>query len=288
MNKQIVLAVLGLSSLVGLMGCEQKEKVPAVTAVATETQPAQPVEQAVKIVAKIEPANYRLPECKGTNCPEISLMKLTSNQTWLDQLVNAQVLKTVQQLVDMPALEQIQVADASTDSTELQSYVNQLLALSDEIQALGANHQINVMVSPKLIQEEAPIATVAVVSSSYLGGAHGSSHQQYLNFDLNQKHQIQLEDVIQSGQKKSLEKAAYQVYQQWVKEIQEVDETSEYEQMWPFELTDNFYLGAHGLVLQYAEYEIGPYVVGLPRLTIPYAQLIGILKPTYLPENAKK
>ena len=287
MKKQIVLAVLGLSSLVGLMGCEQKEKLPATAPAAKETQATQPPEERIKVVAKIERADYALPECKGTTCPEISLMKMTSNQTWLDQHVNAQVVKTVQQLVDMPALEQIQVDDAQNNPSELQSYVNQLLALGDEIQALGANHQINVMVSPKLIQAEAPIATVAVVSSSYLGGAHGSAHQQYLNFDLKQKRQIQLDEVIVSGQKKALEKAAYQVYQQWVKEIQEVDNTAEYEQMWPFELTDNFYLGTNGLVLQYAEYEIGPYVVGLPRLTIPYMQLKGILKPTFLPEKAK-
>lgn len=36
-------------------------------------------------------------------------------------------------------------------------------------------------------------------------------------------------------------------------------------------------------MLQYAEYEIGPYVVGLPRLTIPYDQLKGILKTQYFP-----
>ena len=38
------------------------------------------------------------------------------------------------------------------------------------------------------------------------------------------------------------------------------------------------------MILQYAEYEIGPYVVGLPRLVIPYEQLQTILKKEYLPE----
>ena len=57
----------------------------------------------------------------------------------------------------------------------------------------------------------------------------------------------------------------------------------EYEQIWKFKLSDNYYLAKDGLVLQYAEYEIGPYVVGLPRLTIPYDQLKGILKTQYFP-----
>jgi hypothetical protein len=40
--------------------------------------------------------------------------------------------------------------------------------------------------------------------------------------------------------------------------------------------------------LQYAEYEIGPYVVGLPRLIIPFDKLNGVLKPEYLPQPKMK
>ena len=58
----------------------------------------------------------------------------------------------------------------------------------------------------------------------------------------------------------------------------------EYEQAWKFTLSDNFYLSSQGLILQYGEYEIGPYVVGLPRLTIPYDQLQTVLKKQYLPQ----
>ena len=60
-------------------------------------------------------------------------------------------------------------------------------------------------------------------------------------------------------------------------------ENKEYEQAWKFTLSDNFYLSSQGLILQYGEYEIGPYVVGLPRLTIPYDQLQTVLKKQYLP-----
>ena len=59
----------------------------------------------------------------------------------------------------------------------------------------------------------------------------------------------------------------------------------EYEQAWKFSLSNNYYLGTEGLILQYGEYEIGPYVVGLPRLTIGYDQLQKILKPEYLDQK---
>ncbi len=42
-----------------------------------------------------------------------------------------------------------------------------------------------------------------------------------------------------------------------------------------------------GLILQYGEYEIGPYAVGLPRLVIPYKYLQGVIKDQYLPVQAK-
>ncbi|WP_278395681.1 RsiV family protein, partial [Acinetobacter venetianus] len=62
------------------------------------------------------------------------------------------------------------------------------------------------------------------------------------------------------------------------------NDPKEYEEAWPFQVTDNFLLGEQGLILQYGEYEIGPYVVGLPRLVIPFDQLKGVLKPEYLPQ----
>ena len=91
------------------------------------------------------------------------------------------------------------------------------------------------------------------------------------------------------GQAKTkLETRAYEAFKDWVVESKLAKDVAEYEQAWKFKLSDNFYLAQQGLVLQYAEYEIGPYVAGLPRLMIPYEQLQGVLKQEYLPhtENA--
>jgi hypothetical protein len=121
-----------------------------------------------------------------------------------------------------------------------------------------------------------------VNASSYLGGAHGSSSQQYFNFDLHQQKQINLADVLQPKQDVVLKAKAYEAFKAWVLETELADNVSEYEQAWPFSMTNNFYLTKQGLILQYAEYEIGPYVVGLPRLVIPYHALNGVLKPEYV------
>lgn len=119
---------------------------------------------------------------------------------------------------------------------------------------------------------------MVVNSSSYLGGAHGATAQTYFNFDLEQKKQVKLADILQPKQRAALEAAAYEAFKQWVVDSKLANNVAEYEQAWKFKLSDNFYLGQQGLILQYAEYEIGPYVVGLPRLMIPYAELQQVLK----------
>ena len=81
--------------------------------------------------------------------------------------------------------------------------------------------------------------------------------------------------------------AANEAFKAWIVESEIATNIDEYEQAWKFKLSDNFNLGKKGLILQYGEYEIGPYVVGLPRLVIPYDQLNGIIQAKYLPESAK-
>ena len=118
-----------------------------------------------------------------------------------------------------------------------------------------------------------------------MGGAHGSSSQIYYNFDLKTQKLVPLDHIVASGQKAQLEKLAYEAFKKWVRDSQLSTNLEEYEQVWKFKLSDNYYLGKNGLILQYGEYEIGPYVAGLPRLEIPYTQLNKVLKKEYLPEN---
>ena len=110
----------------------------------------------------------------------------------------------------------------------------------------------------------------------------------YYNFDLKEQKQIKLEDLLRPQQKATLEKLAHEAFKTWVTDSKLADNVADYEQAWPFKLSNNFLLGEQGLILQYGEYEIGPYVVGLPRLVIPYDQLQDVLKEEYLPHPKAK
>lgn len=231
-----------------------------------------------------------LPECKGNTCPDFTVERLQSNFPFIDQLLDQQILDQLSKMLDVVD------ADASAASApktteqktgldaQAQAYANAFVKIDDELKALSSSHQISLMIKPKILQPKGTLATVVLNSSSYLGGAHGSTSQRYYNFDLTTQKQVQLHDLLLPKQKASLDKLAHEAFKTWIVDSKLATDPKEYEQAWPFQVTDNFLLGEQGLILQYGEYEIGPYVVGLPRLVIPFSELQGVLKPEYLPK----
>jgi hypothetical protein len=304
-----------LASMMALSACQPKQTEPKEDPGQKQTT-VEP--EILKLTGDSEKLALVLPECDGNNCPEISIERLSSNQAFIDELIDQQILKQLSQIIDISPtpkllkadqhaastadLKDIQVSDQANAAKPLATvetakqklekqvtpYLVTFLALDKELKALSANHQISLMIKPKILNANLPLATVVLNSSSYLGGAHGSSSQRYYNFDLKQQKQVELNDLLAPNQKVHLEKKAHEVFKTWVLESKLANSVEEYEQAWKFTLSDNFYLSKQGLILQYGEYEIGPYVVGLPRLMIPYDQLQGILKKEYLPQAEVK
>lgn len=295
-----------LASSMLLVACQpasdKKTEVKADQASASEV-----VVEKLSLKGSTQNVPVHLTDCDGNSCPEISIDRLSTNQFVLDSLIDHAILKQLNQILettgttDKSKNEKVLTADEQRAASELaatktpvqlmtdqvQPYVNSFLALDKELKNLGVSHQISLSVSPKILNSEEPLATVVLNTSSYLGGAHGSSSQHYLNFDLKQQKQVELSQLVLPNQQAKLDHWAYEAFKKWVVDSKLADNVEEYEQAWKFNLSSNYYLGKQGLILQYQEYEIGPYVVGLPRLVLPYDELHGILKPEYLPESAR-
>lgn len=248
-------------------------------------QQAEPVLQGetVKIAVK-------LPECKGNTCPDFTVERLQSNFPFIDQLLDQQILEQLGKMLevvdaDAPAASTAKNTGAKSDlDSQAQLYADSFVKIDEELKALSSSHQISLMIKPKILQPKGKLATVVLNSSSYLGGAHGATSQRYYNFDLANQKQVQLQDLLLPKQKATLDKLAHEAFKTWIVDSKLATDPKEYEQAWPFQVTDNFLLGEQGLILQYGEYDIGPYVVGLPRLVIPFSELQGVLKPEYLPK----
>lgn len=230
-----------------------------------------------------------LPECNGNTCPDFTVERLQSNFPFIDQLLDQEILDQLSKMLEIVDADQASsTAQGSEQPNHLdvqaQQYANAFIKIDEELKALSSSHQISLMIKPKILQSKGTLATVVLNSSSYLGGAHGSTAQRYYNFDLKNQKQVQLNDLLLPKQKAKLDKLAHEAFKTWVIDSKLANTADEYEQAWPFQVTDNYFLGEQGLILQYGEYEIGPYVVGLPRLVIPFDQLQGVLKPEYLPK----
>lgn len=248
-------------------------------------QQAEPVLQGETVKIQV-----KLPECKGNTCPDFTVERLQSNFPFIDQLLDQQILNQLGRMLevvdaDTPAASTPKNTESKSDlDRQAQLYADSFVKIDEELKALSSSHQISLMIKPKILQPKGKLATVVLNSSSYLGGAHGATSQRYYNFDLANQKQVQLHDLLLPKQKANLEKLAHEAFKTWIVDSKLATDPKEYEQAWPFQLTDNFLLGEQGLILQYGEYDIGPYVVGLPRLVIPFSELQGVLKPEYLPK----
>lgn len=278
-----------LACAVLLAACQPKSE-PKQSQDKPQDPPA--VQQQAEPVLQGETAKIavKLPECKGNTCPDFTVERLQSNFPFIDQLLDQQILEQLGKMLevvdaDAPAASTAKSTGAKSDlDTQAQLYADSFVKIDEELKALSSSHQISLMIKPKILQPKGKLATVVLNSSSYLGGAHGATSQRYYNFDLANQKQVQLQDLLLPKQKATLDKLAHEAFKTWIVDSKLATDPKEYEQAWPFQVTDNFLLGEQGLILQYGEYDIGPYVVGLPRLVIPFSELQGVLKPEYLPK----
>ncbi|MDN5416924.1 MAG: RsiV family protein [Acinetobacter sp.] len=302
LNQKSTLALSILVITLGLTACQKSDSKKAEPTV-DQSAASQVPDTSMLLQGDTEKVKLTLPECNGNTCPEFSIERLKSNQAFVDEMIDQAILDNLDKMLDIAQLskakkdaDQQQTASQASASEvqanktpvqqlqeRVQPYANSFLEMDKELKTLGASGQITISLSPKILNSDKPLATVVLNTSSYLGGAHGASAQTYFNFDLVSKKQVGLDQIIEANQKAKFEKLAHDAFKTWVIDSKLAESVNEYEQAWKFTLSDNFYLGKQGLILQYGEYDIGPYVVGLPRLMIPYDQLKGVLKSQYFP-----
>ena len=302
LNQKSTLALSILVITLGLTACQKSDSKKAEPTV-DQSAASQVPDTSMLLQGDTEKVKLTLPECNGNTCPEFSIERLKSNQAFVDEKIDQAILDNLDKMLDIAQLskakkdaDQQQTASQASASEvranktpvqqlqeQVQPYANSFLEMDKELKTLGASGQITISLSPKILNSDKPLATVVLNTSSYLGGAHGASAQTYFNFDLVSKKQVGLDQIIEANQKAKFEKLAHDAFKTWVIDSKLAESVNEYEQAWKFTLSDNFYLGKQGLILQYGEYDIGPYVVGLPRLMIPYDQLKGVLKSQYFP-----
>ena len=219
-------------------------------------RPSEPQPKAPKVVLlesqAMEVKLARNEVCTEKGCTLYDMQSVQTNLAWIDDYF-------------LKRLSELEPEAFEVDNTAFVPDVD------DEKVVLEQNNQF-----VHYIGQRQNIAMFVIQSYSYGGKLPQSmSHHEYVNFDLNLEKRLALQDIVQKGQEAALLKLMYDKNYAWLK--------PRYIELEQLKLSDNFYFSAQGLTLVYPVYELGSYVDGMTRLTVPYTLLAKIIKPEYLP-----
>lgn len=280
MSNLLTTSVIVLSATLALSACQKRNESEQKTTVATPAVQTDQLQSDGDIIVKKVKANYTLPACEGRDCNEVEIHRLETNKPWINQFLDKEILK----------LSNLQFSEEVAKPTTIQANIDRFVASAQQdTVARGQPVAYSLQVDPDFIGQRADIASFKIITAYYTGGAHGGASDNYYNFDLKQKKLLKLNDIVLLEQQAALRDLVYTQFVDWVKKNDAKANVAEYEKTWPFDLNNNFSFTDNGLLFSYGQYEIGPYVVGMPEFIVPYQQLATILKPEYLidPINAE-
>jgi len=221
-----------------------------------------------KYASQVTSLKRTKPNCKGSECPVITLKQLSFKDY---PRFNSFVEQTLLSL----ALLETNNDQRFRDVAELEANFFSKARPRDAI-ALSS--------SLKYMSEE--VVVVQLDSFIYTGGAHGISTTQYLNWLPKTDKLLTLEAMLLPGQAQAFNEALKKQHALWLKKnaIAKTDPAG-YNKLWPFEPNDNVALLENGVAVTYDPYSIGPYSMGKPTIYIPFNELKGILQPELLPKS---
>lgn len=266
-------SILALTASLALTACQKPKDTEQKPSPVEAVIQAEQVQASGDIMVKKEPAQYTLPVCEGKDCPEVDIQRLETNKPWINQFLDRKIL----------TLSNLQFSEEIAKPTTIQANLDRFVAAAkQDAIARGQPVAYSLQVDPEFLGQRGQVASFKIITAYYTGGAHGGASDNYYNLDLKQKKQLMLNDIVLPDQQQKLRDQLYMQFTEWVKKDDSKVNLAEYEQTWPFTLTENFSFTDTGLLFSYGQYEIGPYVAGMPEFVVPYTQLNGIIKPEYL------
>ena len=189
---------------------------------------------------------------ESASCTKYHLQSITSNVPWIDQYFHKRLKQDHKEAFDPAPLPEVTL-DPELPSTNYST------------------------ASVRYISQHYQLATFGYFSDYFpAGAAHGMHHVDYVVFDLEQKQRLTLNDIVVPAQKEALKTELFDYNREWLEQrhitIQD------------FELSDNFYFGASGLVFVYPVYELASYAEGISELKLPYWALKDKILAQYLPQ----
>lgn len=262
-----------LALLLALAGCDNNtdaQKNQQTPSSGTEPPSTHPTSPQADLDATTQTLQQRLPGCDGEDCPAVSVTwPAFAQRDALNQAVEKQLIR---QLAGNGE-------DDGSQATSLAGVADAFLADAGNLPN-GAAHGWQLIGEAKLLARRGDLATVRIETYEFTGGAHGMPATHWLNWDLAANRLVTLGDILQPGQEHAFWAVAQAAHQQWLKDEANADD--DFRGAWPFQKTGDFRLTDNGVRLLYGVYTLGPYVMGMPELTLPRGDLQGVVKAKFL------
>jgi hypothetical protein len=140
--------------------------------------------------------------------------------------------------------------------------------------------QYNATSTYKAAYNQNGLLSITVDYYQFTGGAHGATERKPYNYDLETGKELSLQDLFKAGV--NYKEILNREIAAQIKANPEGDYFTQPEM--GFETIDDdqpFYLTDGGLVVYFAQYEIAPYVAGIPEFKILFGQLKGSVNPRF-------
>ena len=133
----------------------------------------------------------------------------------------------------------------------------------------------------EIVFQNSEVLSIQFNSYQNTGGAHPNSFMYYLNYDLKNRRELTLEDIIPLKNQPALLQIAEKTFRQAqnIPDSSGLNEQGFFFEDNQFQLAKSFTIQKEGLLLYYNPYEIAPYAAGPIELLLPFDQLEDIINP---------
>ena len=144
----------------------------------------------------------------------------------------------------------------------------------------GASHPWSLERRIELMGDTLGVASLSVTETSFLGGAHPNSNTKFASFDVSSGRALRLWDLLRGDARDSLDAAGERAFRRVRKLPPEADlKAAGFSfEGGRFRLNENFAVTATGLLFFFNDYEIGPHSLGATSLSLPWAEVMPLVR----------
>lgn len=214
------------------------------------------------------------PGCQSESCSQVQVSSLT----FPDAPALSDELQTRLLTIAMGVTE-----DSGLPAENWENYAQEFFARAEEDRAALPQFMASeAQIEASVYAEHDDLLVLELTSYVYYAGqAHGLPSTAFMVIDKRQQRAVSLDDMLIPGQQAAFQDALVQAHKRWMADLGYDDQ---YEVSWPLTENRNVAPLEDNWQVKFNVYEIAPYAMGQPELTIPLEALEGIAEPRYLRE----